>query len=220
MKIGLFDSGAGGRSFIAPLAERFPGSEIVYKEDVQNLPYGTKTPAQLLALTIPFFKAFEKEDCDAVLVACNTVTTNIIHELRAEVNIPLVGVEPMIKPAALLSRTGVIAVCATPGTLRSDRYAFLKKKYAPVTKVIEPDCSNWAMLIENNSENEIQLQHMVDQLSNERVDVIVLGCTHYHWIEEELQHLAGPGMMVIQPIEPVLDQLERVLNANHPTIKS
>lgn len=211
MKIGLFDSGVGGRSFIAPLMERFPGAEVIYKEDIKNIPYGNKSAEQLLMLTIPYFKEFEAEKCDVVLIACNTVTTNIIHELRSIVTIPLVGVEPMIKPAALLSRTGVIAVCATPGTLKSDRYAFLKKQHAHSTRVIEPDCSNWATLIENNQENEIQLQSMVDQLRQENVDVIVLGCTHYHWIEEKLQHIAGPGMMVIQPIEPVLDQLERVL---------
>lgn len=214
MKIGLFDSGVGGRSFIAPLMERFPGAEIVYKEDVKHIPYGTKSPQQLLELTVPYFKEFEAEKCDVIVVACNTVTTNIIHELRSEVSIPLVGVEPMIKPAALLSKTGVVAVCATPGTLKSDRYAFLKNKYAPATRIIEPDCSNWASLIENNQENELQLQSMIEELRQQSVDVVVLGCTHYHWIEEELQHLAGPGMMVIQPIEPVLDQVERVLQAS------
>lgn len=214
MKIGLFDSGVGGRSFIVPLMERFVGAEIVYKEDVKNIPYGNKSPDTLLQLTIPFFKEFEVEKCDAVLVACNTVTTNIIHELRSEVNIPLVGVEPMIKPAALLSKTGVIAVCATPGTLGSDRYAFLKNRYAPATTIIEPDCGNWASLIEHNRENEIQLEAMVNELRENHVDVIVLGCTHYHWIEEELRRIAGPGIMVIQPVEPVLDQLERVLANN------
>lgn len=214
MKIGLFDSGSGGRSFIAPILERFPGAEVIYKEDVKNLPYGTKTPQELLTLTVPFFHDFEAEGCEAIVVACNTVTTNIIHELRSEVTIPLVGVEPMIKPAALLSKTGVIAVCATPRTLKSDRYAFLKQRYAPATQIVEPDCSNWASLIENNQTNELQLEKMIESLRQENVDVIVLGCTHYHWIEEELQHLAGPGMMVIQPIEPVLDQLARVLATN------
>ena len=210
----MFDSGSCGRSFIAPILERFPGAEVIYKEDVKNLPYGTKTPQELLTLTVPFFHDFEAEGCEAIVVACNTVTTNIIHELRSEVTIPLVGVEPMIKPAALLSKTGVIAVCATPRTLKSDRYAFLKQRYAPATQIVEPDCSNWASLIENNQTNELQLEKMIESLRQENVDVIVLGCTHYHWIEEELQHLAGPGMMVIQPIEPVLDQLARVLATN------
>lgn len=211
MKIGLFDSGAGGRSFIAPLMERFPGAEIVYKEDVEHLPYGDKPPELLLQLTTPFFKAFVSERCDAVLVACNTVTTTIIDALRSQLDIPLIGVEPMIKPAAQLTHTGVVAVCATPGTLNSTRYRYLKETYAGGLKVIEPDCSNWASLIEASKQNELQLEKMVTDLRKENVDVIVLGCTHYHWVEEDLRTLAGPGMTVIQPIEPVLDQLEKIL---------
>ncbi len=211
MKIGVFDSGVGGRSFVSALQERFPEAEILYKEDGENLPYGDKTPKQLFDLTLPIFRQFEQEGCAAVLVACNTVTTNIISELREKLTIPLVGVEPMVKTAASLTRQGVIAVCATPATLRSQRYAQLKKDHAASVRVIEPDCSNWAYMIENNRENELALEQLVKSLKAEGADIIVLGCTHYHWIEEDLRNFAGPDIQVIQPIEPVLDQLERVM---------
>ena len=214
MKIGIFDSGVGGKSFILAVQKRFPEAEIVYKEDVENLPYGDKTPEQLFSLTLPIFQQFEAEKCDAVLVACNTVTTTIINRLRESVSLPLVGVEPMIKPAANMTRTNVIAVCATPATLASKRYSYLKQEYASKVRVIEPDCKNWAAMIEQNRSNELQLAELMIDLKNRSVDIIVLGCTHYHWIESELKDLAGEDMQVIQPIEPVLNQLERILKEN------
>jgi glutamate racemase len=190
---------------------RFPDAEIIYKDDRDNLPYGNKSTEELLSLTLPIFKEFEFENCDAVLVACNTITTNIISQLRESTKVPLVGVEPMIKPASEISKSRVIAVCATPATLSSNRYLWLKNEYAEGLMVVEPDCSNWAQMIENNMQNELQLKNMIDTLRLNKVDVIVLGCTHYHWIEYELRELAGPDIQVIQPIEPVLNQLERVL---------
>lgn len=212
MKIGVFDSGVGGQSFVDALSRRFVGSQIVYKEDKENIPYGNKTPAQLLELTLPIFQSFVQEGCAAVLVACNTVTTNIIDDLRAQITIPLVGVEPMIKPASEMTKTGVIAVCATPATLKSRRFAQLKSKYGVNIQIIEPDCSHWAEMIENNRQNELELSKMMQDLKEARVDIVVLGCTHYHWIEDDIRKLALPQIQVIQPIEPVLDQLERVLN--------
>jgi glutamate racemase len=213
MKIGVFDSGVGGRSFVDAIEKRFPEAEVLFIEDKENLPYGNKSPQELLALTVPLFHQFVVAGCDAVLIACNTVTTTIIHFLREEVAVPLVGVEPMIKPAAEMTRTKIIAVCATPATLNSKRYAELKRLYASGVEVVEPDCSNWAYMIEHNRQNELALTEMMQDLKKRNVDVLVLGCTHYHWIQEELQELTGQECQVIQPIEPVLNQLERVLQS-------
>jgi glutamate racemase len=211
MKIGIFDSGVGGQSFIEPIKIRFPDSIIIYKEDKKNIPYGNKTPEELLELTLPIFRSFEEDKCDVVVVACNTVTTTIINQLRENLSVPLVGVEPMIKPAEKISKTKKIAVCATPATLNSNRYKWLKENYAKDIVVEEPDCSNWAYMIENNRQNELLLQEMVSDLHSKNVDVIVLGCTHYHWIEEELKQFAGDGIAVIQPKEPVINQIERII---------
>ena len=211
MKIGIFDSGVGGKSFIEAANKRFPEAEIVYKEDRDNLPYGNKSVERLLELTQPIFRQFEIEKCDAVLVACNTVTTTIITDLRKLIGVPLVGVEPMIKPAAAMTKTKVVAVCATPATLASNRYAYLKHEHASGVRVIEPDCSDWASMIEQSRANELHLAELMQELRQNLVDVVVLGCTHYHWIEAELKDLAAPDIQVIQPIEPVLKQLEKVL---------
>jgi glutamate racemase len=211
MKIGIFDSGVGGQTFVSAIEKTYPSSEIVYKDDKENLPYGDKSPEELLRLTLPIFKEFENENCDAVLVACNTITTNIISELRQELTIPLVGAEPMIKTAATTTKTKNIAVCATPATLKSKRYSWLKEQYADGVAVVEPDCSNWAYMIEHNRKNELDLRSMIEDLRVKDVDVVVLGCTHYHWIEAELREMGALDIQVIQPIEPILDQLGRVL---------
>jgi glutamate racemase len=212
MKIGIFDSGVGGQSFVDAVKLRFPLVEIIYKDDKENVPYGNKNPAELLTLTLPIFRQFEADGCDAVLVACNTITTNIIQGLRREISVPLVGAEPMIKPAAAKSITRKIAVCATPATLRSKRYTWLKQQYADGVSIVEPDCSNWAYMIEHNRKNELDLHSMIEDLRAKNVDVVVLGCTHYHWIEEELREIGSPDIQIIQPIEPILNQLENVLS--------
>jgi glutamate racemase len=212
MKIGVFDSGVGGEYFVHAVQKKFPDAEVLYLNDKEHLPYGNKSSEQLISLVLPKIRQFEAADCDVVLIACNTVTTTIIGELRNSTTMPLVGVEPMIKPAAAITKTGNIAVCATPATLKSNRYAELKRTYAANTSVFEPDCSDWASMIEQNRQNELALEELVADAVFENVDVIVLGCTHYHWIEQKLQELAGNDIAVIQPTEPVLNQLERVLS--------
>lgn len=211
MKIGVFDSGVGGQSFVDALKSRFIDAEIVYKEDKDNIPYGNKSPEELLRLTLPIFKSFESEGCSAVLVACNTVTTTIINELRNALKIPLVGVEPMVKPAAEKTKTKNIAVCATPTTLKSARYAWLKQNFGQGINIYEPDCSIWATMIEQNRSSELKLSELITEMRQKNVDIIVLGCTHYHWIESELKQITEPDIQVIQPIEPVINQLERIL---------
>lgn len=120
--------------------------------------------------------------------------------------------EPMIKPAADQTSSGIIAVCATPGTLASDRYAFLKNHYAENKTIIEPDCSDWASLIESNDINDQRIRACITPALEQGADVIVLGCTHYHWIEADIQEIASSyGARVLQPEIPVIEQLTRVL---------
>jgi glutamate racemase len=210
-KIGVFDSGVGGQSVVAAIEKRFPDAKVIFADDKQNLPYGTKTPQELLELVLPKLQSLEKQGVEAIVIACNTVTTTIIDQLREKLNVPLVGMEPMVKPAAAMTKTGVIAVCATPATLASKRYAQLKQKYATDTEVLEPDCSGWAYMIETKQVDQQKIAKITDELCKQKADVIVLGCTHYHWIEELIQNTATPQAKVIQPIEPVILQLERVL---------
>jgi glutamate racemase len=117
----------------------------------------------------------------------------------------------MIKPAAQITKSGVIAVCATPTTLASDRYQELKNKYAKGVKVLEPDCSEWAFLIEENKISDDKIEQNIRPALNQGADVIVLGCTHYHWIGSQVEAIARGHARVIQPEMAVMKQLNRVL---------
>src|SRR4051812_38618633 len=121
LKVGVFDSGVGGQSVVNAIKNELPELKIVYKDDKQHLPYGTKSVGQIHAFVKPIFQSFIDEGCKTIVVACNTVTTNLVSDLRQESTVPIVGMEPMVKPAAAATKTKVIAVCATPRTLTSDR---------------------------------------------------------------------------------------------------
>ncbi len=211
VKIGVFDSGVGGQSVVNAINKELPWLEIDYKDDKGHLPYGTKSVEQIHGFVKPIFQNFVDDGCKVIVIACNTVTTNLAEQLRSEFSIPMVGMEPAIKPAAEMSESKIIAVCATPRTLASSRYNWLKEKYAQAVKVLEPDCSDWAMMIENNSLEREKIAKTTEELIKKGADVIVLGCTHYHWIEDEMKQIAAGRAEVIQPEKPVIKQLKRVL---------
>jgi glutamate racemase len=211
MKIGVFDSGVGGQSVINAIKKELPDLEIVYKDDKQHLPYGTKTVEEIYGFVKPIFQEFIDEGCKVIVIACNTVTTNLAPRLREEFSVPMVGMEPAVKPAAEASEAKIIAVCATPRTLSSERYQWLKQTYAKGVKILEPDCSDWVLLIETNSLNREKIAKITEEVIAQGADIIVLGCTHYHWIEEEMKDIAAGRAKVIQPEKPVIDQLKKVL---------
>ncbi len=211
MKIGVFDSGVGGQSVVNAIKKSLPGHEVVYVEDHENIPYGTKTPEQLHKLVLPILNGLVENGCKVIVIACNTVTTTIIEKLRQEITIPLVGMEPMVKPAAEMTKTGKIAICATPATLASSRYNYLKSTYANNIEVLEPDCSEWAKLVETNQIDKEFIHDEIETVCMQGADVIVLGCTHFHWIEGIMNEVVMGRAVVLQPEKPVIDQLTKVL---------
>jgi glutamate racemase len=212
MKIGVFDSGIGGKSVADAIQAAFPTHEIIFSEDKENVPYGTKSPNELHKLVAPILNRMVNEGCDIIVVACNTVTTNIISRIRRELSVPVIGIEPMIKPASRQTKSGIIAVCATEATLRSDRYQYLIREYAGHLTVIEPDCTTWAYMIEHDQTDDLYIQEQINEVCKRGADVIVLGCTHYHWIEQQLKQIADQyGATVIQPEEAVISRVRQVI---------
>jgi len=212
MKIGVFDSGVGGQSVVNAIQKALPNLEIIYAEDKENVPYGTKKPAELHSLVLPILRNLVDRGCRAIIIACNSVTTTIIEQLRAELNVPLIGMEPMVKPAAEQTKSKIIAICATPATLASKRYSWLKETYAEGVRVLEPNCSDWAYMIEANQVDHEKIRGRITEVCEKGADVIVLGCTHYHWIEKDIQKITDTyGIKVIQPEQAVIAQLKRVL---------
>lgn len=213
MRIGVFDSGIGGLSVAHAIEEAMPQHEIVFMNDQQHVPYGDKTPAEVLRYMRPIIDSLVIQGCRVIVIACNTATTTLIDKLRAEYNVPFVAVEPMVKPAAALTKRKVIAVCATPATLTSPRYKWLKDTYAKGIKVLEPDCSDWALMIERSDVDEQKIAVRIENVIGDGADVIVLGCTHYHWIEKEIQTMARGRAKVLQPEVPLIRQLSRVIDS-------
>lgn len=211
MKIGVFDSGIGGKAVARAISLSMPDVELLVREDRKNLPYGDKSPEELLALVAPILHKMEKDGCDVIVVACNTVSTTIIGALRMTCSVPLVAMEPMVKPAAERTKSGIIAVCATPTTLVSERYTWLKESFAAGVTVLEPDCSDWAYMIEENQIDGAKIAKRINEALEQGADMIVLGCTHYHWIEHEIRVLCQGRAHVLQPEKPVIAQLQRVI---------
>lgn len=211
MKIGVFDSGIGGLSVANAIKKAIPNAEIIFKNDAEHLPYGSKTKDEILAFCLPVLQSLVEDEVDIIVVACNTVSTNLIGPLRKLLPVRLIAMEPMVKPASSATRSKVIAVCATPTTLASERYGELKATYAQGVTVLEPDCSDWTLLIENDQMSEDKIKQTIEPLLNQGADQIVLGCTHYHWIEEEIRQLAGQKATVLQPEPMIIVELRRQL---------
>lgn len=212
MKIGVFDSGIGGQSVAAAIHRELPEYEVLFRaDDPAHFPYASKSPMQLLGYVMPVLQSLLDDGCEVIVIACNTVSTTLIDELRKRFAVPLVALEPMVKPAAKATTSGVITVCATPTTLGSPRYGELKKEYAAGITVDEPDCSDWSLLIEKNEMTEQRIRECIEPSLMRGADVIVLGCTHYHWIEDEIRDIVGTRAVVLQPEQAVIAQLKRVL---------
>ena len=208
--IGVFDSGIGGLSVANAIKEAFPEYRVEYREDTKNVPYGTKTADQIYGFVKPILDDLAKT-CDVIVIACNTVTTTLIDRLRKEIAVPIIGIEPMVKPASQLTASKIIAVCATPTTLGSPRYDYLKRQYAKNIMVIEPDCSDWSELIEQNEISEQKILEDIEPALKAGADVIVLGCTHYHWIEKEIDEIVGNKATVLQPEQAIITRLKVLL---------
>lgn len=212
MKLGVFDSGIGGKSIATALQSNFSDAEIILVNDRGNLPYGDKTKSEIIKLTNNAIQPLLSANCDIIILACNTATSLAIDTLR--INYPnqkFIGIEPMIKTAAKLSKSHTIAVCATPSTLSSERYYNLVQKFGSELQIIEPDCRDWAQMIEQNNISYEVIKQTINKVCKQGADVIVLGCTHYHWIKDDIIKLANGRATVIEPSESIGRQVEKLL---------
>ena len=194
--IGVFDSGLGGLSVLGALAEACPAADLVYAADTAHVPYGNKTSEQIRARVLAMGQALIAQGCTTLVVACNTATAEAIDALRAaHPTVPVVGVEPGIKPAALNTQSGQIAVLATVATAKSQRLADLIGRYAPHKTVHVIPCHGWATEVEAINLNASSIIEDIERdllpLIHQGVDQIVLGCTHYDFLVPTLSRLIG-----------------------------
>jgi glutamate racemase len=215
MKLGVFDSGIGGEAVAAALRITYPDAEILTVNDKVHVPYGDRAPDEVIRLTDAAIQPLLVAGCDVVILACNTATAIAIETLRRRYPTQkFIGIEPMIKTAARLTKTGTIAVCATPATLASARYHELIATYGSHLKVIEPNCQTWAYMIEHNQINHEIISDTITTALQEGADVIVLGCTHYHWIKDDILQLTKNQALVIEPSEAIGRRIKQLLDTS------
>ena len=213
MKIGVFDSGIGGKSVAEVIERSLPAAEVIYVCDSMHVPYSDRPQAEIIELTDRAIQPLLEADCDIIVIACNTATAAAIEFLRSKYpKDKFIGLEPMVKPAAERTKSGKIVVCATPYTLSSERYQRLKQTYATDVLVYEPDCSRWAQLIEEDAISATEIEQALAGPLEEGADVIALACTHYHWIKAKIQQLAGERAAVIDPSEAVVARIRNLID--------
>ena len=216
--IGVFDSGIGGLSILQALRAELPSEDFVYVADSGHAPYGERDPTHVIARARALTRYLrEHHQIKALVIACNTATAAAIHLLRQEEpDLPIIGVEPALKPAALLSQTRRIGVMATQGTLSSAKFQALLDSLKDQAEFICQPCSGLASAIEAGDADKIQSlsQHYTATLGpKDHVDTLVLGCTHYPFAREVLQALVGPSVTLLDSGAPVARQTRRVLEA-------
>ena len=212
MKLGVFDSGIGGKAVAEFLQRQFPAADVIRVDDHRHVPYGDKPLDTVRTLTDAAIQPLLSAGCDIIVLACNTATAASIEFLRAKYpNQKFIGLEPMIKPASEQTKTGVIAICATPATLSSERYGNLKRTYGNRLTILEPDCSEWARLIEDSRINEAQIRRTIEDLLARRADVIVLGCTHYHWIRALIEDVVADRDTILDPSLAITARIKQLL---------
>lgn len=213
--IGIFDSGIGGTSIWTAVHELMPNEDTIYLADSKNAPYGKKTKNEIIDLSIKNTELLLEMNAKIIIVACNTATTNAIKELREKFDIPFIGIEPAIKPAAINSRTQTIGVLATKGTLSSELFNKTIELYHD-TKIIEQIGHGLVELIENGNINsremtELLLSYLQPMIDN-NIDYLVLGCSHYPYLIPQIKKIIPSNIQIIDSGEAVARQTFKILN--------
>lgn len=212
--IGLFDSGIGGTSIWKAIHKLLPHEDTLYLADSKNAPYGIKSKAEIIALSRKNTEFLLDHQCKIIVVACNTATTNAIQELRASYNVPFIGIEPAIKPAALHSQTHKIGILATQGTLNSALFHQSMQQYQNVV-FVEQIGHGLVELIENGQIDSPKMESLLHQylrpMIAANIDYLVLGCSHYPYLIPQIQKILPPHITIIDSGEAVARQTQRVL---------
>lgn len=218
--IGIFDSGVGGLSVFREIRKLLPEERYVYFSDNAHCPYGEKSKEYIIGRARTITDFMLQEGADIIVVACNTATAAAIKTLRTEYPISFIGMEPAVKPAAAITRTGVIGVLATAGTLKADKYLSTKGLHAEDVTVVEHIGQGFVELVENGittgPKAEVIIMESLEPLLDAGADTIVLGCTHYPFLKDTIVKVAtsltpGRNVTVIDPAPAVAKHLHEVM---------
>ncbi len=221
--IGVFDSGVGGLSVLRALRDELPDEDFLYVADSAYAPYGERTNEFVQRRASGIVEFLIREQAKAIVVACNTATGIAVDALRSRFQLPIVAIEPAVKPAVAQTRSGVIGVLATSGTIASERFRQLLAQYAAGARILPQACPGLVEQVERGERNSPSTRALVEQfvrpLIEQGADTLVLGCTHYPFLDEAIRAVAGPDVTVIDPAAAVARELRRRLE-DHDLLRS
>jgi glutamate racemase len=214
--VGFFDSGVGGRCVLDAFRRLCPDEPAVYVADSENCPYGNKPPEEIVRLSKRIAADLIGRGCEVIVVACNTATAAAIDELRNEwPDVPFVGMEPAVKPAALGSRSGVVGVLATRGTFNGRLYRETSSKVSGTVRIIECIADEFVDLVErgvvSGAEAEEAVRSRIEPLIAAGADRIVLGCTHFPHLKHLMENVADGRAEIVDPSDAVARRIAEVL---------
>ncbi len=217
--IGVFDSGMGGLSVLREIRKLLPYEDLIYIADSLHAPYGDRSTQHVQSRSQKIANFLLDKNIKALVVACNTATAEAVDLLREQLSIPVIGLEPAIKPGAKVSKTGVIGVLATQRTIDSERLTSLAIRHAPHTKVIAQACPGLVEKVEENHldryDTRLLIKKYTTPLLEQNADTIILGCTHYPFLSQTIRIIVGKEIRLIETGRPVARQLQRILQQHY-----
>lgn len=222
--VGVFDSGVGGLSVLRALRQLLPHEDLLFIADQAHVPYGSRPLEQVQAFSEGIVRFLLARRAKLVVVACNTASAAALQRLRQDFpDVPFVGMEPAVKPAAETTRTGAVGVLATPATFQGALYASVVERFAQGVRLLQATCPGLVNQIESGALDSPDTRRILERdllpMLAERIDTVVLGCTHYPFVIPLIESIAGPGVRVIDPAPAVARQAGRILDAlelRHP----
>ncbi|MBP8823238.1 MAG: glutamate racemase [Flavobacteriales bacterium] len=214
--IGIFDSGIGGLTIAAAIRQALPAERLLYFGDNAHVPYGERTAEEILTFSTGITEALLGKGCHSIVIACNTASSAALVPLRQQFpHVPIVGMEPAVKPAAEHTRTGVVGVLATRATVQGRALADVVERFAHDVEVIQRACPGLAQHIDaghlDEPEVEVLLRGWIEPMLARGIDALVLGCTHYPLVRPLIEKIAGPGVRVIEPSAAIARRLAQLL---------
>ncbi|MDQ6984188.1 MAG: glutamate racemase [Ghiorsea sp.] len=217
--IGIFDSGLGGLTVLREMQAAMSHEHFVYVADSAYAPYGNKDSQMVLQRSLYIAKELQQtHHIQALVVACNTATAVAVHQLRETLNIPVIGMEPALKPAVEQSESGIVGILATENTLKSDKFSNLLDMHQHQARILTQPCAGLVEAVElgdlNSRETKALLASYVLPLIDKGVDTLVLGCTHYPWLESMIRELVGADVSIMSTGKAVAKQVKKQINGN------
>ncbi len=214
--IGVFDSGVGGISVLKELVSLMPNENFIYFGDSKNAPYGTKSFDEIEKLTVENAKYLKNKGCKAIVIACNTATSAGGKAVREMLDIPVIGIEPALKPAALMCEHPKVAVMATPLTLKLEKFANLMEKFDDNAVIYTVECPEIVGFVEKGILQGVEIENCIrkyfEPLKGVKLDGIVLGCTHYPFVKNVIKKVVGEDVKLFDGGKGTAKELLRRLN--------